>query len=140
MRPHDSTREGRPLTKAGPTETVTATGTLSHARVTHGTVTKAELAAWLRLDRVDFQAGWVDGYCAGYQSGYDVGYGAHAEHEARYWRALARRLTEPRAPYLTEPHGPVYVAALARRGGREYVGGPVDWYTGRPVEQLGAAR
>lgn len=96
----------------------------------------AELVEILAKDRPDFEAGWKQGFAAGYRSGWDVGHAA-AEHERdEQWRAIATPITElcSRLPayaemekYRNSGHGPAYEQAVARRGGRPYLGGPVRW-------------
>ena len=107
-------------------------------------------AARRLLDDLDGQrrresAAYASGYRDGHRTGWEVGYG-HAHHEmARDWAAVAKPVRQLGTPgsvaheelqrRRSEPGGPAYEAALRRRGGREYKGGPVAWETGQPIRR-----
>lgn len=93
-------------------------------------------------DRPSYEAGFVDGYKAGFAAGWDVGAGAALEDHDKHWQQLARWYVQHTCPGQydpRQPRGAAYEEALRRRGGREYAGGPVHWYTGRPARDRGAA-
>lgn len=82
-------------------------------------------------------AAWRAGYQAGFTAGEDVGHGRAHEEIAEAWHKVAEHVRAYGRPGLYpyhelrrrryQPGGEAYLAALARRGGREYTGGPVQW-------------
>lgn len=90
-------------------------------------------------------AAWRAGYQAGFAAGEDVGHGRAHEEIAEAWHRVAEHVRAYGRPGLYpyhelsrrryQPGGEAYLAALARRGGREYTGGPVQW----DVPEVGAA-
>ncbi|WP_219467757.1 hypothetical protein [Nonomuraea rhizosphaerae] len=92
-------------------------------------------------------AAWKNGYRAGYDSGEQDGYRRACEEMAASWAQVARQVRElgksRSLPYgvlvakRIEPGGAIYTAALERRGGSEYSGGPVPWDT--PDEEQNVA-
>jgi len=78
-------------------------------------------------------------YRLGYNQGFEIGYGRAENDMAREWSAVAKHVRntsrKPTSAELAErrkPGGAIYEAALCRRGGREYEGGPVNFWTGQP--------
>lgn len=86
----------------------------------------------------EFEAGYTLGYVQGEQVGY-----ARAETDmAKTWSQVAEKVrSTSRTPTATElaerrkPGGAIYEAALRRRGGREYEGGPVHFATGQLMRE-----
>lgn len=80
-------------------------------------------------------------YALGFTQGEEVGYGRAHEEMAAEWarvaekvKATGRTLTADELEQRRRtPGGPIYEAAMRRRGGREYEGGPVDFLTGQPI-------
>lgn len=79
-------------------------------------------------------------YRLGFAQGEEVGYCRAEKDMARDWSKVAERVKATgRTPTAAElaarrkPGGPIYEAALRRRGGREYEGGPVSFWTGEPL-------
>ncbi|MFI9846504.1 hypothetical protein ACIHFD_56445 [Nonomuraea sp. NPDC051941] len=79
-------------------------------------------------------------YRLGFTQGEETGYRRAEIDMEREWSAVAEKVRStsrtPTAAELAErrkPGGPIYEAALRRRGGREYEGGPVNFWTGQPL-------
>ncbi|MDX3099701.1 FliH/SctL family protein [Nonomuraea angiospora] len=82
---------------------------------------------------------WKNGYRAGYDAGEEVGYRRAHEEMAQRWAQVARQVKElgksrslPIGVFIEariQPGGALYEAALTRRDGREYTGGPTPWET-----------
>lgn len=81
---------------------------------------------------------WEAGYRAGHAAGHEVGYGLRDHEEHQRWRVHAKRIAmiARLVPFdelerrRDAPSGGAYRGALARRNGREYMGGPVCFETG----------
>ncbi|MBB6343783.1 hypothetical protein FHU36_000292 [Nonomuraea muscovyensis] len=79
-------------------------------------------------------------YRLGFAQGEEVGRGRAEAEMQREWSALAekvkatgRALTAAELAERRRPGGPIYEARMRRHGGREYRGGPVDFWTGQPI-------
>lgn len=81
-------------------------------------------------------------YRLGFAQGEEVGYGRAEEDMRREWAAISSAVkATSRVPTTAElaerrrPGGAIYEARMRRHGGREYQGGPVNFWTGQSLKE-----
>ena len=93
-------------------------------------------------DEDNYRRGFADAARIFLDHGHEIGYALAHQEMAAAWSALAAHVralagTPTHAELQqrrSQPGGDAYHAALQRRGGREYTGGPIDFDTGQPLQ------
>ncbi|MDL4772916.1 hypothetical protein [Actinomadura xylanilytica] len=135
--------KGRPRVEGGP-EDEQPGGRDVAASVRHPYIVAAEmLAESPERERSIADAMWTAGFGVGFVAGEDVGYGrAHAEMD-RAWADLAAKVrglaSSPKHDELERRRWDGRRENFGRPRPGDYLGGPVEWETGRPVRGRGTA-